>query len=177
MRWCKPIIASVVIEIVPNRRRAREIQRVPPCRGTRQTSIGGAADAERSAKATASSHHGRGHLRFQQAQRAPVQRTGRSGSASRATLAGQPSPSFRRARKWRATLPSPTSPCPSPTGSGKGSPTAHGQSQKSPAASDPNKGRTTSRKTIRGFIRPPIRNIIPALMENPETIQLGDAIR
>ena len=98
--------------------------------------------------------------------------------ASRAVPATTFSYVFRRARKTRYAS-SPTSPCPSPTIRPSRTCAWRSSSRKSPAASDPNKGRTTSRPSAASS-RPPKKqgwNIIPALMENPETLiaRLRDA--
>ena len=73
--------------------------------------------------------------------------------ASRAVPATTLSYVFRRARKTRYAS-SPTSPCPSPTIRPSRTCAWRSSSRKSPAASDPNKGRTTSRPSAASS-RPP----------------------
>ena len=66
----------------------------------------------------------------------------------------------------------PTSPCPSPTIRPSRTSASKPSARKSPAASDPNKGRTTSRPSAASS-RPPNQTGLehhPAIMENPETL-------
>ena len=140
---------------------AQDAKAAPPClpRGKPRPGAGRGAATEprRRLPTMVGRHHGRGHpLSTRPSPRsAPHWPRARPSAvdASRAVPATTFSYVFRRARKTRYAS-SPTSPCPSPTIRPSRTCAWRSSSRKSPAASDPNKGRTTSRPSAASS-RPP----------------------